>query len=116
MINFSPISFAYADRSAWHAGLYLSQVPLLPKLDFRVEGVYTDVPAGGQIGHGFFYFNFTWRSGYTNNGDLIGSWIGREGCGAQAWTNYWFNARVTGYNSISDIRRSATSLFLVAAH
>jgi membrane-associated phospholipid phosphatase len=89
--QFSPI--AYADRSAWHAGLYLSQVPLVPKLDFRVEGVYTDVPAGGQIGHGFFYFNFTWRSGYTNNSNLIGSWIGREGQGAQAWTNYWFNAR-----------------------
>jgi membrane-associated phospholipid phosphatase len=89
--QFSPI--AYADRSAWHAGLYLSQVPLIPKLDLRVEGVYTDLPAGGQIGHGFFYFNFTWRSGYTNNGDLIGSWIGREGQGAQAWTNYWFNAR-----------------------
>jgi Capsule assembly protein Wzi/PAP2 superfamily len=89
--QFSPI--AYADRSAWHAGLYLAQVPLLPKLDFRVEGVYTDVPAGGQIGHGFFYFNFTWRSGYVNNGNLIGSWIGREGQGAQAWTNYWFNAR-----------------------
>jgi hypothetical protein len=87
----SPI--AYADRSGWHAGLYLSQVPLVPKLDFRVEGVYTDVPAGGQIGHGFFYFNFTWRSGYTNNGNLIGSWIGREGQGGQAWTNYWFNAR-----------------------
>ena len=89
--QFSPI--AYADRSAWHAGLYLSQVPLVAKLDFRVEGVYTDVPAGGQIGHGFFYFNFTWRNGYTNNGNLIGSWIGREGQGGQAWTNYWFNAR-----------------------
>ena len=44
--QFSPIG--YADRSAWHAGLYLSQVPLIPNLDFRVEGVYTDVPAGGQ--------------------------------------------------------------------
>jgi membrane-associated phospholipid phosphatase len=89
--QFSPIG--YADRSAWHAGLYLSRVPLVPKLDLRVEGVYTDVPAGGQIGHGFYYFNFTWRSGYTNDGTLIGSWIGREGQGAQAWTNYWFSPR-----------------------
>jgi len=24
---------------------------------------------------------------------LIGSWVGRDGQGAQAWTNYWFNAR-----------------------
>jgi hypothetical protein len=89
--QFSPI--AYADRSAWHAGLYFSQLPRLPKLDLRVEGVYTDNPIGGNVGKGFYYFNFTWRSGYTNNGNLIGSWIGREGQGAQAWTNYWFSAR-----------------------
>ena len=65
-----------------------------PKLDLRAEGVYTDVPVrGGSNAPGSFYFNGTWRSGYTNNGDLIGSWVGRGGQGAQAWTNYWFNAR-----------------------
>jgi hypothetical protein len=88
--QFSPIG--YFDRSAWHAGLYLSQFPRFPKLDLRVEGVYTDNPIGGNVGHGFYYFNFTWRSGYTNNGNLIGSWIGRQGQGAQAWTNYWFTS------------------------
>jgi hypothetical protein len=30
---------------------------------------------------------------YTNKNNLIGSWIGREGTGIQAWSNYWFNAR-----------------------
>ena len=90
--QFSPIAFA--DRSAWHAGLYFSQFPLLRKLDLRVEGVYTDVPpGGGPIAPGTFYFNGTWRSGYTNDRRLIGSWVGRGGQGAQAWTNYWFNAR-----------------------
>jgi membrane-associated phospholipid phosphatase len=90
--QFSPI--AYADRSAWHAGLYLSHFPLVPKLDLRAEGVYTDVPpGGGPITPGDFYFNSTWRSGYTNDGNIIGSWVGRGGQGAQAWTNYWFNAR-----------------------
>jgi len=89
--QFSPIG--YFDRSAWHAGLYLSQFPKIPKLDLRVEGVYTDNPIGGNVGHGFYYFNFTWLSGYTNNGNLIGSWIGRDGQGAQAWTNYWFTPR-----------------------
>ena len=89
--EFSPIG--YFDRSAWRAGLYLSRFPKLHKLDLRAEGVYTDNPLGGNLGHGFYYFNLTWRSGYTNNGNLIGSWIGREGQGAQAWTNYWFNAR-----------------------
>jgi hypothetical protein len=87
----SPI--AYWDRSAISAGLYLSQFPRAHKLDFRVEGVYTDVPAGGRLSHGFYYFNARFLSGYTNDGNLIGSWIGREGQGAQAWTNYWFTPR-----------------------
>lgn len=89
--QFSPIG--YFDRSAWHSGLYLSRLPKIPRLDFRAEGVFTDVPPGGALSHGFFYFNGTWRNGYTNNGSLMGSWIGREGQGAQGWSNYWFNAR-----------------------
>jgi hypothetical protein len=90
--QFSPI--AYADRSAWHAGLYLSHFPWLKKLDLRVEGIYTDVPpGGGPITPGDFYFNSTWRSGYTNDGNIIGSWVGRGGQGAQAWSNYWFTSR-----------------------
>jgi hypothetical protein len=92
--EFSPI--AYVDVSAWRAGLYLSRFPGVSRLDLRVEGVYTDVP-GGVIANtkfpGTFYSNGTWLSGYTNNGDLIGSWIGRGGQGAQAWTNYWFSPR-----------------------
>jgi hypothetical protein len=62
-------------------------------LDLRAEGTYTDLPIGGNVAHGFFYFNDTWRNGYTNNGDLIGSWIGRQGQGAQAWATYHFSAR-----------------------
>jgi hypothetical protein len=89
--QFSPV--AYWDRSAWSAGIHLSHIPKVPKLDLRVEGVYTDVPAGGKIGTGFFYSNNRYRSGYTNDGNLIGSWIGREGQGAQAWMNYWFSPR-----------------------
>jgi capsule assembly protein Wzi/PAP2 superfamily protein len=89
--QYSPI--AYADRSVWRAGLYLSHVPRLPKLDLRIEGVYSDNPLGGHVGPGYFYFNFTWRNGYTSNGYLIGNWIGRAGQGAQAWTNYWFTPK-----------------------
>jgi membrane-associated phospholipid phosphatase len=89
--QFSPI--AYADRSAFSSGLYFSHLPKLAKLDLRVEGVYTDVPPGGAIGHGFFYFNSRFLNGYTNDGFLIGDWIGRDGQGAQAWANYWFSPR-----------------------
>jgi hypothetical protein len=87
----SPI--AYWDRSAIRGGLYFSHLPRIPKLDLRVEGVYTDLPVGGKLSGGFFYFNTRYLSGYTNNGQLLASWIGREGQGAQGWANYWFNAR-----------------------
>jgi hypothetical protein len=87
----SPI--AYWDRSAIRAGLYFSHLPGIPKLDFRAEGVYTDLPAGGALSHGFFYSNDRYLNGYTNNSQLMGSWIGREGQGAQGWANYWFSPR-----------------------
>jgi Capsule assembly protein Wzi len=89
--EFSPIG--YVDRSAWRAGLHFSHFPKIQKLDLRVEGVYTDNPLGGALGHGFYYFNDTWRTGYRNDGNLIGSWIGRQGQGAQAWSTYWFTPR-----------------------
>jgi membrane-associated phospholipid phosphatase len=82
------------NKTALTSGLYLSRVPGIPKLDFRVEGVYTDPPGGGAtVEHGFFYNNDRFRSGYTNNGNLIGSWIGREGQGADAWATYWLGPK-----------------------
>jgi len=89
--QFTPV--AYWDRSAWTGGLYFSHIPKIPKLDLRLEGVYTDVPAGGAIGYGFFYYNGRYVMGYTNQGNLIGSWIGRDGQGAQIWSNYWFTPK-----------------------
>jgi hypothetical protein len=89
--QFSPIG--YFDRSAWTGGIYLSRIPRVPNMDLRVEGTYTDNPIGGNVGFGFYYQNGTWRSGYRNRENLIGSWIGRDGQGAQAWANYWFSER-----------------------
>jgi membrane-associated phospholipid phosphatase len=82
------------NKAAFTSGLYLSRVPRIPKLDFRVEGIVTDLP-GSQptVQHGFFYSNSRFKSGYTNDGNLIGSWIGRQGQGAEAWADYWFSAR-----------------------
>jgi hypothetical protein len=51
------------------------------------------LPAGGALSHGFFYNNPRYVNGYTSQGQLMGSWIGREGQGAQDWANYWFSAR-----------------------
>jgi Capsule assembly protein Wzi/PAP2 superfamily len=87
----SPV--AYWDRSAWRSGLYFPRIPHIRHLDLQVEGVFTDLPAGGNLSYGFFYYNSRYINGYTNNGVLLANWIGREGQGAQAWSNYWFSPR-----------------------
>jgi hypothetical protein len=81
------------DVAAWLGGIYLPRLPKLAKMDFRAEGVYTDPPIGGNVGSGFFYYNPTWISGFTNAGNLMGHWVGREGQGVQAWTSYWLTPR-----------------------
>jgi membrane-associated phospholipid phosphatase len=82
------------DVAAWLAGIYIPRLPRIPKLDFRLEGGYTDPPySGGDVAHGAFYWDGTWITGFQNAGHLMGSWMGRQGQGAQAWTTYWLSPR-----------------------
>ena len=82
------------DVAAWLAGIYIPRLPKIPKLDFRIEGGYTDPPSsGGDVAFGAFYWDGGWITGFQNAGHLMGSWMGRQGQGAQAWTNYWFSPR-----------------------
>jgi membrane-associated phospholipid phosphatase len=81
------------DVAAWLGGIYIPRLPKVPKMDFRAEGAYTDPPIGGNVGSGFFYYNPTYISGFTNSGNLMGNWVGREGQGVQGWTSYWFTPR-----------------------
>jgi len=87
------LPWGYPERAVWSAGIYVPRFPGVPKLDFRAEGGYTSNPLGGYLSDGFFYSNRRFLNGYTNNGNVLGSWLGRAGQGAQAWTNYWFDAR-----------------------
>jgi membrane-associated phospholipid phosphatase len=82
------------NKAAVTAGIYMPRIPKVPKLDFRAEGIYTDPPAmQPALQHGFFYYNNRFVSGYTNAGNLIGSWIGRQGQGADAWATYWLTPK-----------------------
>ncbi len=83
----------YPERAVWRAGIYVPMFPGLRKLDLRAEGGYTDNPLGNGYSNGFYYTANRYLNGQTSNGNVIGSWMGRAGQGAQAWTNYWFNAR-----------------------
>jgi hypothetical protein len=81
-------------RAGISPGIYLSHVPKLPRLDLRVEAVYTDTPSSSHGGHYIYYDSF-YRDLYTNKNNIIGSWIGRQGQGVQAWSTYWFSPRNT---------------------
>lgn len=66
----------------------MPQLPNLPQLDLRAEGIYTDIPSLGGVG--VAYSNIHYLSGYTNYGQIIGNAIGREGRGLNIWTTYHF--------------------------
>ncbi len=75
-------------RAAYRPGLYLSHLPGLPKMDFRIEGVSTDTSTLRSLYGQFNYFEGIQRQGYTNKGFIMGDWIGREAKGGQAWLTY----------------------------
>ena len=75
-------------RASWRPGIYLSHVPGVPKLDVRVEAASTDPPITNSNGGGFMYIEAVQKQGYTNNGQMFGDWIGREGKGGQGWITY----------------------------
>lgn len=80
-------------RAAYDPGFYMPRLPGLPKLDFRFEAVYTDLPIHQSVGGRFVYYDGFYHDLYTNKNNIIGSWIGREGQGMQAWSTYWFSSR-----------------------
>lgn len=75
-------------RAGWRPGLYLSHVPGVPKLDLRAEAVWTDPPVSTSVNGRFMYYEVLQKNGYTNNGQIMGDWIGREGKGGQGWITY----------------------------
>lgn len=86
--EYSPL---ISNRPAINPGVYISHFPKLPKLDLRLEGATTDLNVPAHFGPGAFYWDDRYHSGYTNNGSLIGSWIGRRGRGEIGWLTYHFS-------------------------
>jgi hypothetical protein len=88
--EYSPLG---SDRPVINPGIYLPKLPKIPKLDLRFEGATSDLNVPDHFGPGAVYFDERFHSGYTNNGNLMGSWVGRRGRGEQAWATYWFSPR-----------------------
>lgn len=79
-------------RASYRPGLYLSQIPGIPKLDFRIEGASTDCSTAICENGSGEYWEVVQKQGYTNKGFLMGDPIGREAMGGQAWLTYHLSA------------------------
>jgi hypothetical protein len=87
----SPIGSA---RANVNPGIYMPQVPWIPRLELRAEGINESVTR--EFTPGFVYTDVRrFRDGYTNDGFLLGNWIGRAGHGGQGWLTYNFSAHDT---------------------
>src|SRR5579871_50158 len=86
----SPIP--YMRKSIFQGGLYFAKLPSLPHMDLRVEGGTTS-PVQGSFCTACFYTNGEYVSGYTNGGNLIGTWIGRASQGELVRSTYWLTPR-----------------------
>ena len=75
-------------RADFRTGLYLSHLPALPKFDLRMEGIDSDQNTSRSVQGQFTYWELVQKQGYTNKGQILGDWIGREGKGGQAWLTY----------------------------
>ena len=53
----------------------------------------TDRPSSTALHGRFFYFNGIYHDSATNKGQIVASWVGREGKGIQAWTTWWLNGQ-----------------------
>jgi hypothetical protein len=98
---------AYPKSTAWSPGVYLAHVPHLSKMDLRFEGYLTPRRV---FFPGFYYDNVHYLSGYTNNRQLMGSWIGRESNGFQAWSTWRFSSRSSIQASVRHSTESAQFL------
>ena len=113
-------------RAAWRPGVYLSHLPHASRMDFRIEGATTAPPVRmtdashttvGYVQRGnFLYWESIVRQGYTNNGQIFGDWIGREGKGGQAWITWhtsgseWIQALYRRQKVTADFIAGGTTL------
>src|SRR5260370_3415762 len=85
-----PSPLAAPRRAGISPGIYFPRIPGAPKLDLRVEAVYTYTPQSspGQ----FIYFDTFYHDLYTYKENLICTWIGREGQRWHGWSTAAFHA------------------------
>ena len=88
-----PIPLQNLTKAVLRPGIYLPSLPFLKKWDFHAEWTSSETPGRKDYqGQGKLnYWNQNYRDGYTNQGNLLGNIVGREGKGVQVWTRYWIS-------------------------
>ena len=103
-------------RAGWRPGLFLSHVPGAARLSLRTEAVWTDPPVPSSHGGLFMYWETLQKQAYTNQGQIFGDWIGREGKGGQAWATWnlsgdeWIQASWRHQKNAKDFIPGGTTL------
>jgi len=90
--EYSPIG---SSHPSINPGVYFPRLPKIHNLELRLEGVTTDLNLPAHFGNGAVYYDGRFRSGYTNEGNLLGNSVGRMGRGEQLWATYSFSPRNT---------------------
>jgi hypothetical protein len=92
MTDDDPSPLAAPHRSILAPGIEFTKLPKLPRLQLRVEGLASDAAATAPYNGTFFYWNGAYHDGYTNRGNLIGSWIGRDSRAVWSEARYWVSS------------------------
>jgi hypothetical protein len=77
-------------RAAWGPGIYFPQLPKVKHMDLRVES-YSTWLFRKDYGGRFIYWNGDYHDAYTNQGNVFGSWVGRDARAIVASSKYWFS-------------------------
>jgi hypothetical protein len=102
-------------RAAYRPGVYISQFPFLPKLDFRIEASNTDTSTLRSLNGQFNYWEIVQKQAYTNKGYIMGDWVGREAKAGNAWLTYhlsgneWVQAEYMYKKTPKDFIRDGTT-------
>jgi membrane-associated phospholipid phosphatase len=95
MTDDDPTPLAAPDKSILAPGIEFTKFPKLPRLQLKIEGIASDAGAVTRYNGNFFYYNGAYHDGYTNRGDIIGSWIGRDSRAVWSEAKYWVSSTHT---------------------
>jgi hypothetical protein len=88
-----PSPLARPIRAGFSPGIYMPQLPGIPKLDLRIEAANTSIEQVHFTNGHFLYWDGRYHQVYLNRGNLMGSAAGLDGTEILAASRLWLGAR-----------------------